>query len=101
MSIEQRSERDPRIERAVSDLQAMIRNRYPAASFKVTQGDDPAGTYLWATVDLDDPDEVVDAVIERVVDLQVEERLPIHLVPIRPLERVLAELGQRRSSRAS
>jgi hypothetical protein len=54
--------------------------------------DDPASIHLITTVDVDDPDEVGDLVIDRVVELQVEERIPLHVIPVRPVERVLAEL---------
>jgi len=47
-------------------------------------------------VDVDDPDEVLDTVIERVVQFQIDEQLPIHVVPIRTPERVSAYLEQQR-----
>ncbi len=40
-----------------------------------------------------DTDAVVDIFIDRLLDLQVEEQLPLYVIPVRPLERVLAELG--------
>ena len=80
---------DPRIAAAVEELQALIRNRYPDAQFDVSAGEDPEGVYLTATVDLEDPDEVTDLVIDRTMQLQVEEQLPVYVVPIRPLIRVM------------
>jgi hypothetical protein len=42
--------------------------------------DDPDITHLWAAVDdVDDPDEVVDLVIERALDLIVEEGIPVYV----------------------
>ena len=80
---------DPRIDRAVAELQDLIRGRYPDAHFDVSAGDDPDGVYLTVTVDIDDPDEVTDLVIDRTMRLQVEEGLPVYVVPIRPLGRVM------------
>jgi hypothetical protein len=42
---------------------------------------------------VEDPDDVLDIVVERVVDLQVDEALPIHVVPIRTPDRVAADRG--------
>ncbi len=95
MSHETEHSHDARITQAVEELQALIRSRYPDAQFDVSAGDDPEGVYLTATVDLDDPDEVTDLVIERTMQLQVEEQLPVYVVPIRPLSRVM-EARQRR-----
>ena len=89
MSHETEYSTDPRIAQAVDELQALIRSRYPDAHFDVSTGDDPEGVYLTATVDLEDPDEVTDLVIERTMQLQVEEQLPVYVVPIRPLSRVM------------
>ena len=89
MSHETEHRHDPRIAEAVAELQALIKSRYPDAHFDVSAGDDPEGVYLTATVDLEDPDEVTDLVIDRTLQLQVEEQLPVYVVPIRPLSRVM------------
>ena len=94
MSHETEYRTDPRIAQAVDELQALIKSRYPDAHFDVSTGDDPEGVYLTATVDLEDPDEVTDLVIDRTMQLQVEEQLPVYVVPIRPLSRVME--GRRR-----
>lgn len=82
-----------RAEPAIDDLKAMIRRRYPRAIFAVTHGDDPEGIYLKATVDVDDVDEVLDQeVLDRLFALQVEEELPLYLIPLQLTHRVLAVL---------
>jgi hypothetical protein len=86
---------DPRIERAVAELQAMIVARYPEATFAVWQGEDPIGTYITATVDVADPDEVTDLIIERLIGMQVEEELPVYVIPVRPIARIQAARRQR------
>ncbi|MGH2533117.1 MAG: hypothetical protein ACRDJW_12535 [Thermomicrobiales bacterium] len=76
-------EADPRVQRALTDLRNVIRTRYPEASFEVARRTDPAGIYLRATVD-DDLDAVLDAVMDRLLEVQVDERLPVHVLPVRP-----------------
>jgi hypothetical protein len=83
----------PRIEAALADLKTTIAARYPEARFEVGRAEDePENVHLTVTVDLDDPDQVLDLVIDRLVELQVEERLPIHVIPIRTPERVVASM---------
>ncbi|MCA1597521.1 MAG: hypothetical protein LC769_00630 [Chloroflexi bacterium] len=98
MSVEQADDLDVRIQQAVNELQDMIKGRYPTTSFAVGQGDDPSGTYVVATVDIDDPDDVMDLIIDRLVDIQVEDGLPVYVVPVRTEERVLRELQSRAPS---
>jgi hypothetical protein len=77
-----------RIQMAVAELQALIQQHYPAATFQVTQGEDPIGTYVIATVDVEDTDAVVDVYIDRLLELQLDDGLPVYVVPVRPLERI-------------
>jgi hypothetical protein len=80
-------DRDPRIERAIAELQDMIRQRWPTSAFSVSPGDDPEGIYLDAVVDIDDTDEVMDVIVDRLLELQVEEQLPLYVVLTRTPER--------------
>jgi hypothetical protein len=89
MKHERRSHRDARIAAAVDELAALIFERYPDATIEVSEGEDPDGVYLTATVDIDDPDNVTDLVIERTLHLQIDEQLPVYVVPIRPISRVM------------
>jgi hypothetical protein len=89
MSVEQTQRSQPAIQSALTELQGMIQSRWPEATFVVSEGDDPEGVYLDAVVDIDDPDEVMDLVVDRLLDLQVEQQLPVHVVPVRPLARAL------------
>jgi hypothetical protein len=89
---------DPRIDAAVAELQGMIQARYPSATFHVGPGEDPDGTYVTATVDVDDTDEVFDVVVERLLELQVAEELPVYVIPVRPIARVVAELRAREAT---
>jgi len=88
---------DGRMEAAIAELQALIGQRYPDATFSLSHPEDePTSVELTAVLDVDDPDEVLNIVIERVVQLQVDEQLPIHVVPIRTPVRVAAYLAERR-----
>ncbi len=92
---------DPRRQDAVKELEELVRQRYPATSFAVEPGiDDPDTTHIVATVDLDDPDEVVDLVIDRMLAMQLEEGIPVYLIPIRTPERVAKLARQQREYRA-
>jgi hypothetical protein len=78
---------NPRIQAAVKDLQELILQKYPMAQLSVYEGDDPAGIYIDAVVDLDDPDEVLDHVLARMIAYQDEEDIPVHVIPLRTPER--------------
>ncbi len=100
MNADSRELLDPRIQGALDELRQVISERYPSATFEVTRDlEEPENIDLFTTVDLEDPDQVLDLVIDRLVDLQVEERIPIHVVPIRTPERILAELRSEPRSR--
>jgi hypothetical protein len=81
----------PQLQQALEELQGLIQKRYPTATFAVSRGeDDPESIHLVTTVDVEDTDAVLDVVIDRVLQLQVEAGLPVHVIPVRPIERVLA-----------
>jgi len=56
------------------------------------------GIYLVTTVDIADTDEVMDVIGDRLVELQVDEGLPIYVTLLRPIQRVLAELRERKQA---
>jgi hypothetical protein len=96
MTAEPSDRLDQRTRRALTELQDTIIERYPATTFEVSQGaDDPSSIHLIAIVDAYDPDEVGELVLDRVIDLQVDDGIPIHVIPIRTPERVAADLRSR------
>ncbi len=97
MTIERDYMTDPRIQAAVTELQELILTLYPSTVFTVGEADDPDGVYMRAGVDVDDPDEVTAIFIDRMIDLQVEDGLPIYVVPVRTPER-RAALRQRQEA---
>jgi hypothetical protein len=82
---------DARTQAALRELQAIIKQRYPEATFQVTRSqEEPEAIHLVATVDVEDRGDVLDAVMERMMQLQIAEDLPIFVIPRRPRERMLA-----------
>jgi hypothetical protein len=86
------------VEAAVQELKGVITKRFPQAGFVVEEGADPQGIYLVTTVDIADTDEVIDLVGDRLVELQVDEGLPVYVTPLRPIERVVAQLREREAA---
>lgn len=72
-----------RIHEALETLRDLIAADYPDAVFSVFEHDDPPGTYLRAVVDVDDTDEVRESYLGRLIDMQVDEALPVY-VAVRP-----------------
>ena len=100
MNREQEENLDPRVRSALAELRGAISERYPDATFEVLRDpEEPENIDLLTTVDIEDPDEVLDLVIDRLVDLQVDERIPVHVIPVRTPERILTELRTRPSLR--
>src|SRR3712207_5586659 len=89
---------DPVMQAAIAEMEELIRQRYPDATFSAEYGHDPDGVYLIATVDLEDTDEVVDAYIDRLIDLQVYEGLALHVLPLRTPERIAAIRAEQEQS---
>jgi hypothetical protein len=88
------------MQEAIHELQGLITAHFPQATFVVEEGFDPEGIYLVTTVDIADTDEVIDTIGERLLALQVDEGLPLYVSPLRPIERVIAELREREAATA-
>ena len=88
----------PRMEEAVHELKRLITARCPQAAFVVEEGFDPEGIYLVTTMDIADTDEIIAVVGDRLVELQVEEGLPVYVTPLRPIERVVAQLREQEAA---
>ena|SRR5437763_14622185 len=93
MSEEWERSLDPRVQAAIDELRETIRQHYPEASFALSRGiDEPEQIHLTTSVDLDDPDEVLDLVLDRLLELEVDEGIPVYVIPIPTPERILAQL---------
>lgn len=82
---------DERTRQAIDELQTTITARYPSTTFEVEPSpEDCESTWLVATADVDDADEVGDLVLDRVVELIAEEGIYVHVIPVRTPERIEA-----------
>ena len=80
---------DAHRQQAVMELMSLIQAKYPSTTFTLRAGiDDPEATYLTATVNVEDPDDVLESVIDRLLELQLEQHLPIYVLPIHTPERL-------------
>lgn len=75
----------PRIQRAITEKEELIRPHFPRATFSVAPGYDPAGGYPTAYVNADDLDTAVDCFIDRLATLPGDEGLPLYVIPATPL----------------
>jgi hypothetical protein len=88
---------DPRRLAAVKELSALITQRYANAAIFVGPAEEDAEvTHITAMVDIDDPDEVADLVMDRMLQLQLDEDIPIYVIPIRTPQRLAALREQQR-----
>ena len=67
------NEHDPRIQAALTERKQLIQQRWHDAVITTERGFDPEGIYLIATVDVEDTVEVMEAIVDRLVDFQVED----------------------------
>lgn len=90
---------DPRVLAAVNELTELVRSHYPKATFSVGRSpDEPEAVHVYATVDLEDTEPVVDLVIERELEL-LEEGLAVQVIPLRTPERNAAILREQEQTR--
>ncbi len=88
----------PRMQQAVEELKGLVREHYPEAGFRIARSPaDPRIIHLWATVD-EDSDIVMDAVIDRMMEMMIEDKLPIFVIPVRPRERALTMRAEARAT---
>jgi hypothetical protein len=90
---------DTRMQAAIAEMRELILSHFPETTFTVGEAEDPDGVYMRAVVDIDDTDEVTQIFIDRMIDLQVDEGLPLYVVPVRTPERVAAALEQAKRDR--
>ncbi len=101
MTPEHRFPLSPRMEAAITEMKALISMHYPTTTFSVYEWDDPEGIFLSAVVDTEDLEAVTDLFISRMVDLQVDEGLPLFVVPERTPEKHAALLAREAEERAA
>jgi hypothetical protein len=83
--------KDERMTAAITKMQQLISTAFPNASYTTTHQDEPEGIQLIAMVDIEDTDRVVDCFIDRLLTLQVNERIPLYVIPVRSPNRVASQ----------
>ncbi|HZO32711.1 MAG TPA: hypothetical protein VFH48_42745 [Chloroflexota bacterium] len=87
---------DPRVQQAVEELSRLILASYPQATLTVRpHPEEPSTTLLVATVDVEDLDEVLDVVFERMEQLRIDNGVPVLVLPVHPVERTISMLEGR------
>ena len=95
MNQEQPLEISSEMRAAVDELQTLILMRYPGAQFALQPSpDDPDIVHLVATVDAENLDDVLDGVVDRMMEMQIDEALPIYVIPLRPVDRPTQRTGR-------
>lgn len=75
----------PKIKTAIGELKGLIVGSYPTAKFRFTYTlDDSLGVHLVPIVDVEDEEEIYDAYGDKLLDIQIEQRLPIYVFPEKP-----------------
>jgi len=78
----------------------MILARHPETTFSVGEPDEHGVVFVSDMVDVDDPDDVTAIFIDRLVDLLVEDGLPVYVVPVRTPAREAIERHRQQQARA-
>ena len=86
----------PEMDAAIEEIKQLILQYLPEATFDSGPGEDPVGMYLVATVDLEDLGPVEDVFLDRLVELQVDEGIPLYVITSRPLARTMEMLERAR-----
>ncbi len=90
---------DARMKNAIDELTGLILARFPSTSFSVEHDSEEDVVFVYATVDVDDPDEVMDCFLPRLRELREPQWLPLHIVPMRTPERRERLFAERANSR--
>lgn len=83
-----------RMTEAIAELELLVLQDYPEATFRIEYGiDDPEAIHLVAFVEFEDAFDVLNRVSERMMAIQVDQGVPIFVIPMRPDERTLSMLA--------
>jgi hypothetical protein len=74
---------DTRLRELVEELCQRVKARYPEAEFQVyRRNGDPKEIYIRAYTDDEDDLAVLDTIVEREIEILVEEDYDIHVIPL-------------------
>jgi hypothetical protein len=84
LALREQIELIPQINSSLLELRQVILDKYPTAIFAVTFGlEDPFGIQLRPIIAVEQ-DEVLDSCMDKLLEIQVEKHLPIHVFPESP-----------------
>ena len=89
----------PRMEEVIAEMKERILSRFPTTTFEMYQGEDPVGIYLAAIVDTEDLEDVNQLFSSRIVDIQIDEGIPLYVITERTPERNAALLAREAQER--
>jgi hypothetical protein len=73
---------DERTQQAIDKVKTTIKTAFPEAEFNIHYGGEPEGVYIDAYTHAEDGFCVLDLVNDWLVDLSVEDRLNIYVIPL-------------------
>lgn len=90
-----------RTSNAIEEVECLINNQFPNATFKVTKGIYPGETWLHVYQDDIDQDQLADAYLEKLSEIEDQERLFItvllHPTPEKAFQKFLSDLKEERA----
>ena len=72
---------EPRMTQALEELAEMIVDEFPTATFRVSRGESPNEIWLLVYADVEDTEHVLNVVIDRGIDMLVDDGLFITVLP--------------------
>jgi hypothetical protein len=87
------------MEAAIAEIQQLISSHYPTATYTIYEWDDPEGIFMDAVVDTEDLEAVLDLFRDRLLDWQIEDLLPLFVIPERTPEKQAALLAREAEER--
>jgi ethanolamine utilization protein EutQ (cupin superfamily) len=81
----------PDVRAAVTELKGIIRHTYPEARFEVVVGHEPLGVYVTTMVDEEDTERVSELYMDRILEFQVDKRIPIYVLTLPSDQAVMAD----------
>ena len=76
---------------AITEIQSLISDAFPGTLYETSYQDDPAGMHMIAKIDTEDIDAVVDCFIDRLLTMQVDENLPLYVIPVRSAKQAVKQ----------
>lgn len=75
---------EPRMQDAIAEIKSLVLDDYPDALFKAFPSSNVNGVYLRIIVDVEEPGDVSDLLLARMVEMHIDEELPIYPIPVLP-----------------